>query len=359
MKISDAVSNVALSSIWATLSIRKLFLHMTHIKLPHPRPEMIPSPDFGDIPLPPSFWPRNRAGIIDVAKDWYLSGHVYINQEKIVHLESGTITPVPESENILGSTLSGSNQKYLSQAEASIVIGSINHMFWEVVDREFIRYEHQGQVGALAMTGAIERAWNNPDSALWKARHEGIPLTEQSIKEVFGDIPAPKPRVAILNQILLSDQLPHLAEVAQRIGQAGDPLGVEFAARLADTFPLGYGDELLKKAQLTTSWLWRQARACGSVSPCDVTAFADYQIPNVLRAMGILTYEPELAERIDRGELIAANGPDERCIRAASILAVDMLSKQQRVDVADVDYWLWLRRKEATAPFHRTRTTLY
>lgn len=324
-----------------------------------PTPEMAPKPDFGDIPLPPSGWPKNRQGVIEVAQDWYASGHVRIDEGKIQQLKSGVINPIPQEENIMGSTIPGPPEQYLSQAEASIVIGSINHMFWDVKDGEFIRYGHNGQIGALAMTSALEGAWNTPGSPIWNARNLGQALTVDTLREVFGDIPAPEPRVSILNQILLSDQLPHLAGVAQRTGAAHDTMGVEFAARLAEEFPLGYADELLKKAQLTTSGLWRQVRQTGSMSACDVTAFADYQIPNVLRAMGILEYEPELATRIDRGELIEANGAEERSIRAASLLATDMLSQQQKVDVADVDYWLWLRRKEATAPFHRTRTTLY
>lgn len=324
-----------------------------------PTPKLITEPDFGDIPTPPTMWPKNRIGVMEIARDWYAFGHVKINDEKIRQLPPGTITPAPEEENIMGSTLPGPAELYLSQAEAIIVIGAINHMFWDVVDGEFIRYEHKGKVGALAMTSAVENAWGDHNSPLRQAREKKIPLTVEGVKEVFGDIPAPQARVEILNEILLSDQLSDLALAAQRMGQAHDTLGVEFAARLADAFPLGYADELLKKAQLTTSWLWRQARQAGSLSDCDVTAFADYQIPNVMRAMGILEYEQELAARIDAGDLIEANGPHERCIRAAALLAVDRISEQQNVAVADVDYWLWLRRKEVSSPFHRTRTTLY
>ena len=166
-------------------------------------------------------------------------------------------------------------------------------------------------------------------------------------------------RVAILNQVVLSPDLPRLASQALALGQANAPLGVAFAASLADAFPLGYADEVLKKAQLATSGLWRLVRQAGSRSSCDVTAFADYQIPNVLRVMGLLDYHPDLAASIDQGALIAANGPDERALRAAAILAVDQLAAQQGIAVADVDYWLWLNRKEPKTPFHRTRTTLY
>ena len=329
----------------------------TVIIMKPPQPRLMP--EYGDIPPPPSCWPRSREGVIQVAHDWYQMGHARIDEKKIEELPAGTITPMAEEENIMGSTIVGSPKTYLSNAEASIVIGAINHMFWDVKDGEFIRYQHEGKVGALAMTQAVEKAWSEQNSPLWRARHKDQPLTLDGLTEVFGDIPAPEPRLDILNEILLSEKLPHMAQVAQRTGMAHDPMGVDMASKLADAFPLGYADELLKKAQLTVSGLWRQARQCGSLSTTDVTAFADYQIPNVLRAMGMLSYAPELDEKIDRGELILANSDEERSIRAASVLAVDLISAQQDVAVADVDYWLWLRRGQATTPFHRTRTTLY
>lgn len=310
------------------------------------------------IPATPTQWPRQRAGVIEIAQDWYDSSLVSINRQAIADLPLGTIEPLPVEDNVLGTTPTTPG-KYLDSAEATIALGAINHMFWEQQNGEFTRYEHEGKIGALAMTAAFEKAWADPNSPLRQARDKGIPLSLEDIQAVFGDIPVPETRRHILNQILLSPELPQLAQVAQRTGQVSDTLGVEYAARLADAFPWGYGDEVLKKAQLTTSGLWRQARQAGSMSTCDVTAFADYQIPNVLRALGLLDYAPELAAKIDRGELIEGNETEERAIRAASLLAVDVLAKQQNVAVADVDYWLWLKRKEPQTPFHRTRTTLY
>jgi hypothetical protein len=303
---------------------------------------------------------------MEVVSQWYDPSLVAIDERRLAQLPVGTIEAIAVDDNVLGTTpLSvGAAPQFMSQAEATIALGAINHMFWEQEgntpdDAPFQRYEHQGAVGALAMTQAFEQAWADPNSPIRRARDQGIALDLADITAVFGNIPAPESRRDILNQILLSPRLPELAGVAHRLGRAHDPLGVEFAARLADQFPLGYGDEVLKKAQLTTSGLWRMARQEGSSSPCDVTAFADYQIPNVLRAMGLLSYEPSLAESIDQGALIPANGPQERAIRAAAVLAVDKLAAQQGVAVADVDYWLWLQRKVPTTPFHRTRTTLY
>lgn len=310
------------------------------------------------IPATPTQWPRQRAGVIEVAQDWYDSSLVAINRQAIAALPQGTIESIPVEDNVLGTTPTTPG-KYLDSAEATIALGAINHMFWEQQNGEFTRYEHEGKIGALAMTAAFEKAWADPNSPLRQARDKGIPLSHEDISTVFGDIPVPETRRHILNQILLSAELPRLAAVAQRMGQVGDTLGVAYAAQLADAFPWGYGDEVLKKAQLTTSGLWRQARQAGAMSPCDVTAFADYQIPNVLRALGLLDYSAELAAKIDRGELIEGNEVEERAIRAAALLAVDVLAKQQNVAVADVDYWLWLKRKEPQTPFHRTRTTLY
>ncbi len=303
-------------------------------------------------------YPRNRAGVIKVAHDWYDSSLVAVNTAGIKALPAGEVVPPPSGE----TSLEINKTVDLSDATLfAIAMGSINHMFWSHNEAgEFVRYQNDGQVGALAMSSAFEKAWSNPDSPIQRALVDKIPLTVSAVTEVFGPIPDPEGRVEILNEILLSDKIWEFGEEALFISEEGKGFDVEFAARLADAFPAGYADGVLKKAQLATSAIWRSAVSRGyEGEPCSLTAFADYQIPNVLRALGILDYNDELAARIDRGELIEADSKEERAIRAASILAIEELAAAQGVGVADVDYWVWLKRKEPKTPFHLTLTTAY
>lgn len=317
------------------------------------------APPIAAIPSPTaSLWPRDKEGVIKVAQDWMDSARVAIDTVAISKLPAGEITAPKHGDTNL--ELAGA-VPLQSACEYGIAMNSINYMFWSKgASGEFIRYQQQGTIGALAMTAAFQAAWSDPQSPIAQARDAKVPLTVGDIQAVFGAMPEPESRVRILNEVLLSPRLTEFGARAAAIaaGSEGD-FNTELAAELADAFPQAYGDGVLKKAQLAVSGLWREASSRGFHGACELTAFADYQIPNVLRAMGLITYAPDLAARIDAGEIIEANGPDEKAIRGASIIAIEILAQQQGVSVADVDYWIWLKRKEPSTPFHLTYTDAY
>jgi hypothetical protein len=86
---------------------------------------------------------------------------------------------------------------------------------------------------------------------------------------------------------------------------------------------------------------------------------ADYQVPKILKHYDVLYYKSELDEKIKSGELIPKHSLEECQIRAATVIACSMLQEKTGWNIADVDGWLWLRRKTATDPFHLTITTDY
>jgi len=93
-----------------------------------------------------------------------------------------------------------------------------------------------------------------------------------------------------------------------------------------------------------------------------LTAFADNLLPHVLRHDGVLIYAPELAERIDRGAFIPAGSREETEIRAASVVAVELLSGASGVPARRIDQVLWHRGQQPeyrAKPRHRTKTTCY
>ncbi len=92
-----------------------------------------------------------------------------------------------------------------------------------------------------------------------------------------------------------------------------------------------------------------------------LTIFADNLVPHVLRVDGVLHYEPSLAARIDRGDVLAP-GEQEREIRACAVHACELTAEQRGVAPRVLDGWLWNRGQQArykTLPRHRTRTTAY
>ena len=97
----------------------------------------------------------------------------------------------------------------------------------------------------------------------------------------------------------------------------------------------------------------------------ELTMFADNLVPHVLRLDGILRLAPELAGRIDAGELIEHGSPEEVELRACALHAVELIvaAREDRpVTAAAVDRVLWHRGGGPTykaVPRHRSRCTAY
>jgi hypothetical protein len=98
-----------------------------------------------------------------------------------------------------------------------------------------------------------------------------------------------------------------------------------------------------------------------------LTAFADYKVPQVLRRLGVLVYDDDLARRIDARELIPAGSEPEIEIRAATIWACELLRKSLAesgvsMTAMQIDWALWQAGQRASAddrPYHRTLTVFY
>jgi len=94
-----------------------------------------------------------------------------------------------------------------------------------------------------------------------------------------------------------------------------------------------------------------------------LTLFADNLVPHVLRLDGILTFEPGLVGRIDRGALIEHQSPEEIEIRACAVHAVELIVAHRPGScAARVDRVLWNRGqlpRYKASPRHRSRSTAY
>jgi hypothetical protein len=92
-----------------------------------------------------------------------------------------------------------------------------------------------------------------------------------------------------------------------------------------------------------------------------LTIFADNLVPHVLRVDGVLRYDPELAARIDAGELLP-QGAAEREIRACALHACEQLAERTGVPPRELDLRLWNRGQTPeykAVPRHRTRSVYY
>jgi hypothetical protein len=98
-----------------------------------------------------------------------------------------------------------------------------------------------------------------------------------------------------------------------------------------------------------------------------LTAFADYKLPQVLRHVGILRYSGALGEKVDQEVLVEPGSPEEVEIRANTIWAVERIRQELEgmgasVRAFEIDWLLWnlgqglaYRRK----PYHKTVSIFY
>ncbi|MEO6987208.1 MAG: queuosine salvage family protein [Aquihabitans sp.] len=133
---------------------------------------------------------------------------------------------------------------------------------------------------------------------------------------------------------------------------------------------LGHAVPLYKRAQIVPAHL---AMAFSGVDHGhfddlgDLTIFADNLVPHVLRIDGVLRFDSDLVERIDRGELLEPGSPEEVEIRAVAVHAAELLVTRLRDDghpatAMGLDQVLWERGGEPrykAHPRHRARTTAY
>jgi len=94
-----------------------------------------------------------------------------------------------------------------------------------------------------------------------------------------------------------------------------------------------------------------------------LTLFADNLIPHVLRLDGVLLFDPELVARIERGELLEHDSPEEVEMRAGAVHAAELMcAERPGLTPRHVDHILWTKgggRGYKAVPRPRARTTAY
>lgn len=155
---------------------------------------------------------------------------------------------------------------------------------------------------------------------------------------------------------------------------------VKLVELLADEIPEVFNDEeqyngspvrFYKRAQLIPSHLhelYQLGVSTRDVTNLDqLTALADYKVPQLLRKYDVLQYTPDLAERVDTMSEIPSGSKEEVEIRAVTVWAVELLTRlvKQRglqASAIQIDHVLWLRGQQKSLddkPYHRTRTIWY
>jgi hypothetical protein len=225
--------------------------------------------------------------------------------------------------------------------------------------------------------------------ALGRALDEGFPLTsartlaQLSASELAhilrgeGEIPMLDERLAHARQIGRGLLERYDGDFTQAVRSAQGS-ATALTTLIARDFPCffdvshyrGRAIPLYKRAQITVVDLAGSLgfEGLGAFVDLDqLTAFADYKIPQVLRSLGILTYAPALAERVDAQQLLPPGSPEEVEIRAGMVWAVELVRREMAslgrvLKAYEIDWFLWNLGQSplpAEKPYHRVRTVFY
>ena len=256
----------------------------------------------------------------------------------------------------------------------------LNHCFWP---------DPGEPVWAVTYNGESYSGYWGLAASLKRAREHGFAITDphflsgigpDDLTEIFsglGTIPMLEDRLANLREagsIILSE----LGGDIVSLLDAASGSAVRLVQEVVSHFP-SFRDQALyrngmvyfwKRAQIFASDIFAAfgGKGCGQFRDMErLTAFADYKLPQVLRELGIISYDRGLASRIDAMECLQAGSEEEVEIRAVTIWAVEQLKNAfrehgRKLTSPEVDSWLWrLGQSDAfrKRPYHRCRTIFY
>jgi len=282
----------------------------------------------------------------------YQSDIVSINYDAIKNLNFSidfeeALSP-HENEALKGKDLNESIRFLLA-------LNSINYQYWDLHGGEFVRYQNNKAVGALACFGGFVNLWEDlqKDVSLYER------LNEEVMAKYFGDIPEKASRIKILKESLNPAILSSAAALVEQHLSNG-LIDTQTAADVAEILPKSFKEPYLKKVQLALYEIHLHAKSLNHYSRQSLTVAADYQLPKVLEAMGVIQYSEALKEKIAHYKPIEVDSIEERAIRAATILSCEEISTQKNVSIPAIDRWLWLARNNfKDKKFHLTKTTAY
>lgn len=321
-------------------------------------------------------------GLLSPAADMLLiTSLVIIDREALLRLaDEWAATPWPEQAGLDALHFTDGTERTVNWV---LALDALNFCFWAMPGEPRWRVEWSGQTldGYAALAAALTRAVEE-GRPLWDAGYLAG-MTAASLAEILcpvsgaPQIPLLEARVSNLREVgavLLKRYDGQFARAVER----AEGSAVALVRLIADEFrsfhdvPIWRRQPIpfLKRAQICVSDLHAAfgGTRWGAFHDLDkLTAFADYKLPQLLRAAGVLEYAPALASAVDHYVLIPPGSDEEIAIRAATVCAVELLRRALRErgierTASAIDYRLWDASQRLGAevkPYHRTRTIFY
>lgn len=264
-----------------------------------------------------------------------------------------------------------------------LLLDALNFCFWGETGQPRWRVEWHGQTldGYVALAAALTRAVEE-GHRVWDADYLAN-LSDSGLRDILRPVPGSPPiplfeaRLANAREagrVLVDHYAGQFINVCKAAGGSAPTLALLLAREFSSFADIAHWQgrpvPFLKRAQICVADLHAafHGERWGALRDLDqLTAFADYKLPQLLRAVGVLVYAPGLAAQIDSYTPLPAGSEAEIEIRAATIWAVELLRRALAAHditrpASAIDYRLWAESQSKAPderPYHRTRTIYY
>ena len=260
----------------------------------------------------------------------------------------------------------------------------VNFCFWSDLDKTRWRVEYDKNKQS-------KDGWSGLQACFIRALEEGIPVLDanylsniklEDVQHIFRsstdqEIPLIKERwknlleAGKVLQEKFNGKFINLVEKADYDAiKITDLIIKNFASFLDKSILDDKGIIFLKRAQIVAndlSYISINGKKLHIKNLDQLTAFADYKIPQLLRGLGIISYNNELEKKIDSGTHLPKDSREEIEIRASTIWAIELIKQElgNKYTSSQIDNTLWfLSQKDKETginlrPYHRTRTIFY
>lgn len=310
-----------------------------------------------------------------------------IENSKSVHINEQAILGF--SKNVSGKEFRDSEfgpKKFLQktateeqQIALAFAYNSINFCYWGE-PKWTVEINGKFYDGGSGMLYAVKNAIEN-GSNLLDPQYLKYLSKEDLAKILHGNVEIPlfQERLDLLRE-LGKNLLEKYDGSFKKVIEKANGNSTKIVELLAEDFPKIFNDvanyhgqeiKFYKRAQLIPAHLFDLLRF-GLISiPLsgydELTAFADYKVPQLLRKFGILEYTAELSNKIDNKIEILSGSDEEVEIRANTIGAIEITTKILKeefpqANAAKVDGIFWFKgqvKSPDDKPYHRTRTIWY
>lgn len=284
---------------------------------------------------------------------------------------------------IKGVTWDGAGWHFCADASAAgpltcqyvFVLDALNWCFWPT---EGLEYDN--------LATALKKVLETDSAAFSGARLSSLTLPQLLAWFPLHSLPEPEERLLRLHE-LGSALEAHFGGLAENMVKTAGGSAVRLVSLVLQHLP-GFRDATIyngrlvhfyKRAQILVGDVWaaygKQQAGVGASSSSpycfsdigELTMFADYRVPQLLRHFGVLEYDEKLSATVDGRLELPCGSPEEIEIRAATVIAVEqlretLLERGVSLLTIEVDWLLWQmgeESKERIRPHHRTRTIFY